>query len=102
LDCHVGAQVNVEVGGSWAFESSGRLRTWQGKAGLYLIGGKAVLDVGNLGEVERLCEGVEFDHPEQLVVEFEGGISLAITVLRQLADADSTHRRLRRGLTLES
>jgi hypothetical protein len=83
LDCHVGASVNVEFSsGSWAFEASGKLKTWQGRGGLYLVGGSAVLDVSSLGEVEKLQEGVEYGHPEQIVVSFESGIaSMAVTVL---------------------
>lgn len=82
LERRLGEEVNVEVGGGWAVEVSGTLRNWRGTEGLYLVG-DALLDVSGLGEI-RVRETVPSPGTEQMILEFDDGIGLTVTVLGPL------------------
>lgn len=80
LDCRLGEQVNVEIGSAWALEARGELRHWRGVAGLYLVGDAGLLDLNGVGEAVRVRENGTYPGAEQMVVEFDNGIALAVTV----------------------
>ncbi len=80
LDCRLGETVNVEAGNAWALEAHGELRHWRGVGGLYRIGDAGLLDLSGVGDAIQVCESSSYPGVEQMVVEFDNGIVLTVTV----------------------
>jgi hypothetical protein len=80
LNCRLGERVNVEVGGAWALEAHGELRDWRAVAGLYRVGDTGLLDLTGIGEVVQVRERDTYPGAEQMTLEFDGGVSLTVTV----------------------
>lgn len=80
LDRRLGETVNVQAGNAWALEARGELRHWRGVGGLYGIGDAGLLDLSGVREAIRVCESSSYPGVEQMVVEFDNGIVLTVTV----------------------